>query len=49
MMLEQMGFDTGIDLLLLLEASDLAQSLTGAVSGGKSKFWLQTHLQKQAL
>jgi hydroxymethylglutaryl-CoA lyase len=49
MMLEQMGFDTGIDLPLLLEASDLAQSLTGAVSGGKSKVWLQTHLQKQAL
>ena len=49
MMLEQMGFDTGIDIPLLLEASDLAQSLTGAVSGGRSKVWLQTHLQKQAL
>ena len=46
MMLEQMDFDTGIDLSLLLEASDLAQSLTGAVSGGRSKVWLQTHLQK---
>ena len=49
MMLEQMDFDTGIDLPLLLEASDLAQSLTGAVSGGRSKVWLQTQLQKHAL
>jgi hydroxymethylglutaryl-CoA lyase len=49
MMLEQMGFSTGIDLPLLLDASDLAQSLTGAVSGGRSKAWLQAQLQKQAL
>jgi len=47
MMLEQMGFDTGIDLALLLQASDIAQDLTGAVSGGRSKTWLKGHLLKQ--
>ena len=47
MMLEQMGFDTGIDQVLLLQASDLAQNLTGAISGGRSKIWLQGHLLKQ--
>lgn len=47
MMLEQMGFDTGIDLTLLLQASDIAQDLTGALSGGRSKTWLRGHLLKQ--
>jgi|TARA_B110000285_G_scaffold231020_1_gene298713 hydroxymethylglutaryl-CoA lyase len=47
MMLEQMGFDTGIDQVLLLRASDTAQDLTGAISGGRSKTWLQGHLLKQ--
>ena len=46
MMLEQMGFDTGIDQVLLLQASDMAQDLTGAISGGRSKTWLQGHLLK---
>lgn len=46
MMLEQMGFDTGIDQVLLLQASDMAQNLTGAISGGRSKTWLQGHLLK---
>ena len=44
MMLEQMGFDTGINQVLLLQASDMAQNLTGAISGGRSKTWLQGHL-----
>ena len=47
MMLEQMGFDTGIDQVLLLRASDTAQDLTGAISGGRSKTWLQGHILKQ--
>ncbi len=47
MMLEQMGFDTGIDQVLLLRASDTAQDLTGAISGGRSKTWLQGYLLKQ--
>lgn len=46
MMLEQMGFDTGINQVLLLQASDVAQDLTGATSGGRSKTWLQGHLLK---
>jgi hydroxymethylglutaryl-CoA lyase len=48
MMLQQMGFATGIDLDKLMQASDLAQTLTGTAPGGRSKAWLQGHLAKQA-
>jgi len=48
MMLQQMGFDTGINLDKLMQASDLAQALTGTAPGGRSKAWLQSHLAKQA-
>jgi hydroxymethylglutaryl-CoA lyase len=44
MMLGQMGFDTGIDLPKLLEASDLARSLTGTAPGGRAKPWLDRYL-----
>lgn len=47
MMLQQMGFDTGIDLDKLMDASDLAQRLTGTAPGGRSKAWLQGYLAKQ--
>ena len=47
MMLQQMGFETGIDLGRLMEASDLAETLTGTAPGGRSKAWLQGHLAKQ--
>jgi hydroxymethylglutaryl-CoA lyase len=47
MMLQQMGFDTGIDLDTLMDASDLAQTLTGTAPGGRSKAWLQGYLAKQ--
>jgi len=47
MMLQQMGFDTGIDLDRLMSASDLAQTLTGTAPGGRSKAWLQGYLAKQ--
>ncbi len=40
MMVEQMGFDTGIDLPGLLQASALAQELTGNAPGGRSRAWL---------
>ena len=40
MMLEQMGFDTGIDMPALLAASDLAAELTGTAPGGRAKPWL---------
>ena len=48
MMLQQMGFDTGIDLQGLLRASDLAEQLTGTAPGGRAKAWLQPWLAKQA-
>ncbi len=44
MMLHQMGFDTGIDLRKLLEASDLARTLTGTAPGGRAKPWLDRYL-----
>jgi hydroxymethylglutaryl-CoA lyase len=47
MMLQQMGFDTGIDLDTLMEASDLAETLTGTAPGGRSKAWLKGYLAKQ--
>jgi hydroxymethylglutaryl-CoA lyase len=48
MMLQQMGFDSGIDLDKLMQASDLAQTLTGTAPGGRAKAWLQGHLAKRA-
>ena len=48
MMLQQMGFATGIDLNKLMQASDLAQALTGTAPGGRAKPWLQGYLTKQA-
>jgi len=47
MMLEQMGFDTGINLAGLMEASALAQDLTGTAPGGRAKAWLSRQLAKQ--
>jgi hydroxymethylglutaryl-CoA lyase len=44
MMLEQMGFDTGIDLPRLLAASDLARELTGTAPGGRAKPWMDRYL-----
>ncbi|MFK8021818.1 MAG: hydroxymethylglutaryl-CoA lyase [Pseudomonadales bacterium] len=49
MMLHSMGFDTGIDLPKLLDASDLAEQLTGISCGGRSKPWLKPHLMKNAV
>ena len=48
MMLQQMGFDCGIDLDKLMQASDLAQTLTGTAPGGRAKAWLQGYLAKRA-
>lgn len=46
MLLQQMGFDSGIDLPALLQASLLAQNLTGTAPGGRALPWLQRSLQK---
>ena len=47
MMLEQMGYDTGIDLQQLMRASELAGRLTHNTPGGRAKNWLTGHLNKQ--
>ena len=44
MMLEQMGYDTGIDLDGLMRASELAQKLSGTAPGGRASAWLSRHL-----
>lgn len=48
MMVQQMGFETGIDLGALIRASALAKELTGTAPGGRALPWLQRYLQKQA-
>ena len=40
MMLQHMGFDTGIDIQGLLQASALAGQITGAIPGGGARQWL---------
>jgi hydroxymethylglutaryl-CoA lyase len=47
MMLEQMGYDTGIDLRELMNASQLAATLTNNAPGGRAKAWLDRHLNKK--
>lgn len=46
MLLHSMGFETGIDLARLMDASDLAEQLTGSAPGGRSKKWLKPYLEK---
>jgi hydroxymethylglutaryl-CoA lyase len=47
MMLEQMGYDTGIDLQELMNASQLAATLTNNAPGGRAKAWLDRHLNRK--
>lgn len=47
MMLEQMGFSTGIDLGGLLRAAALAQELTGAAPGGRASAWLRRSFDEE--
>jgi hydroxymethylglutaryl-CoA lyase len=47
MLLQQMGYETGIDLDALMRAAELAQQLTGTAPGGRSSPWLKRHLEKQ--
>ena len=46
MMLEQMGYDTGIDLQELMKASKLAGALTNNAPGGRAKAWLEGQFSK---
>lgn len=41
MMVEQMGYLTGIDLDRLMMAAELAQKLTGTAPGGRASAWLR--------
>jgi len=47
MMLEQMGYATGIDLHRLMDAAALAQRLTGTAPGGRASAWLKRRLEKR--
>ncbi len=47
MMLEQMGFDTGINLKELMNATKVASKLTGNAPGGRAKAWLEKQLLKE--
>ncbi|MBX2846774.1 MAG: hydroxymethylglutaryl-CoA lyase [Acidiferrobacterales bacterium] len=50
MMFQQMGVETGIDMLALLRASNLAIELTGTTKGGRARPWLDGQIEnfKQA-
>ena len=47
MMLEQMGYDTGIDLQELMNASRLADRLTNNAPGGRAKPWIEGQMNKK--
>ena len=44
MMCQQMGFETGIDISILLEAVELISSLTEAQQGGRAHYWLSNNV-----
>jgi hydroxymethylglutaryl-CoA lyase len=46
LLVNQMGYDTHINMEALLAASDLAIELTGTAKGGKAKSWLEQNLKK---
>jgi hydroxymethylglutaryl-CoA lyase len=48
-MLEQMGYSTGVDLAKLVAAVDLTAELTGNCDGGHSLRWVRRQLQKGLL
>ena len=47
LLVEQMGYSTGIDMGLLLAASDKAKALTGTARGGHAKTWLEQQENKR--
>jgi hydroxymethylglutaryl-CoA lyase len=47
MMVEQMGFRSGVDLDLLMKASELARELTGTAPGGRASTWIKKELGKK--
>jgi len=49
LLLQQMGFATGIDMGRLLQAADLAADLTGSCLGGHASKWLRVQAEKGQL
>ncbi|MDF3125317.1 hydroxymethylglutaryl-CoA lyase [Rheinheimera sp. 1928-s] len=49
MMLQQMGFQTGIDLARLMAVGQLAGEMTGTTTGGRAHQWRSLQLQKSRL
>lgn len=49
LMLNQMGFETGINLAALVAAADLAAELTGNCDGGHSSRWIRKQIEKGAI
>jgi len=47
MMVEQMGYKTGVDLERLMVAARLARELTGTAPGGRASAWLNRLFQKR--
>lgn len=41
LLVQQMGYETGISMSALLRASDMAEALTGTARGGHAKAWLK--------
>lgn len=46
MMLEQMGFDTGIDLFKLMQVGKLAGEMTGVPTGGRAAQWRELTIKR---
>ncbi|WP_337879428.1 hydroxymethylglutaryl-CoA lyase [Rheinheimera sp.] len=49
MMLQQMGFETGIELEKLMAVGQLAGEMTGTATGGRAHQWRSLQLQKSRL
>ena len=49
MMLQQMGYDTAVDLQKLMQASQLAARLTNNAPGGRAKAWLDRNLNPEII
>lgn len=48
MLLEQMGFDTGIDLPALMAAGQLVGEMLGVTTGGRADTWRRLQLEKES-
>ena len=44
MMCDQMGFETGVDISILLKVVELISALTGSQQGGRAHYWLSNNI-----